>query len=261
MVNYEDLSGIFYSDIIYSANRRGIKFDSVNLTMEYLWNLYIAQDKKCALSKVEIKLFKDFKKKKNLRLNTASLDRIDSTKDYEVGNVQWVHKDINKMKSTFKQENFIELCKNVIFSDFHKKRPSWEEYFMLMADLVSTRSKDPNTHHGCIIVDSNHRVISTGYNGCIQHIDDSKIPQTRPEKYHYYVHAEQNAILFAKQDLTGCYSFTTGAPCSTCGKMLLQAGISKVYYGNRTFKNWLEDLEAVKLMCQLKNVPLIKIDI
>lgn len=246
---YHDLSGKRFSDIIYSAKKRNINFD---LKIEYLWDLFVAQDKKCALSKVDIFMFRNRKHK-----STASLDRIDSTKGYEVGNVQWLHKDVNNMKGSLTQTQCIELCKNIIFSDLHRKRPSWEEYFMLMADLVSTRSKDPNTHHGCVITDNNHRIISCGYNGCIQHIDDSQIPQTRPEKYHYYVHAEQNAILFAKQDLTGCYAFITGAPCSTCAKLLLQAGISKIYYGTRTFKNWEEDFKAVQLMCKLKGVELI----
>lgn len=257
MVAYKghgDLSGKMFSAIIYSANKRGLEFD---LTIDYLWDLFVKQDKKCALSKVDIELHRHTKHGKR---NTASLDRIDSTQGYVEGNVQWLHKDVNNMKGSLTQHGCVELCKNILFSDLHKKRPSWEEYFMLMADLVSTRSKDPNTHHGCVIVDANHRVISTGYNGCIQHIDDTEIPQTRPEKYHYYVHSEQNAIIFAKQDLTGCYCFVTGAPCSTCGKMLLQAGISRIYYGKRTFKNWEEDFQAVKKMCQLKNVPLTRID-
>ena len=258
MPGHEDLCSTFYANIVYSAKRRNIDFD---LNPEYLWGLFIGQNKKCALSGLDITLNKNFANKLGKRNNTASLDRIDSTQGYVSGNVQWLHKDVNHMKGKLKQPDFKKYCQDIYFNSLHKNRPGWEEYFMMMADLVSTRSKDPNTHHGCVIVDPNHRVISCGYNGCIQHIDDSKIPQTRPEKYHYYVHAEQNAILFAKQDLTGCYSFTTGAPCSTCGKMLLQAGISRIYYGKRTFKNWLEDFEAVKLMCQLKNVPLIRIDI
>lgn len=250
---YEEISGSTFSDIAYSAKRRGISFD---LKIEYLWDLYIKQNKKCNLSKLDIHFYRTKKQR-----NTASLDRIDSTKGYEVGNVQWLHKDVNNMKGRLTQQECIDLCKSIIFADLHRKRPSWEEYFMLMADLVSTRSKDPNTHHGCVIVDSNYRVISCGYNGCIQSIDDSQIPQTRPEKYHYYVHSEQNAIIFAKQDLTGCAAFVTGAPCSSCGKMLLQAGISKIYYGKRTFQNWAEDFKAVEKMCQLKNVPLIRLDI
>ena len=61
----------------------------------------------CALSGV--KLIMPTSKNKA----TASLDRIDSTKDYTLDNVQWVHKDINRMKNVYTQEYFIEMCKRV----------------------------------------------------------------------------------------------------------------------------------------------------
>ncbi|MFN7337838.1 MAG: cell division protein DedD, partial [bacterium] len=44
-------------------------------------------------------------------------------------------------------------------------RPSWDEYFLSIAEMVSRRSPDPNTKHGCVIVDSGKRILSTGYNG------------------------------------------------------------------------------------------------
>ena len=53
---------------------------------------------------------------------TASLDRIDSSKGYVKGNVQWVHKDINKMKTDFEQSIFIKLCKSV--ADCLAKEPT-----------------------------------------------------------------------------------------------------------------------------------------
>lgn len=88
------------------AERRGIKFD---LTAEFLWDLYLKQKKKCALSGLEIVFGKmDFPHQ-----TTASLDRIDSSVGYVVDNVQWVHKDVNIMKRTFSQRYFIELCKSV----------------------------------------------------------------------------------------------------------------------------------------------------
>ena len=61
------------------------------------------------------------KSKADLKLQTASLDRIDSTKGYSKDNIQWVHKDINCMKMDFSQQYFIDLCvkvaKNVETSD------------------------------------------------------------------------------------------------------------------------------------------------
>jgi hypothetical protein len=48
-----------------------------------------------------------------LNLTTASLDRIDSSKGYIEGNVQWIHKHINKMKNNFNESYFIEICKKI----------------------------------------------------------------------------------------------------------------------------------------------------
>jgi len=110
-------------------------------------------------------------------------------------------------------------------------KPEWDDYFIAMAFLVSARSSDPHEHkNGCVITDDQHRILGVGYNGSIQGIDDSKIPGTRPEKYMWLVHAEQNAIMFSNGLLTGGTAYVTGPPCSTCAKMLAQKGISRIVY-------------------------------
>jgi hypothetical protein len=81
----------------------------VNITKEYLNDLFIKQQGKCNLSGIEISL----PKKWNDKNYTASLDRIDSEKGYEIGNVQWVHKHINVMKNIFPQELFLYMCQKV----------------------------------------------------------------------------------------------------------------------------------------------------
>jgi hypothetical protein len=92
-----------------NAKRKNRKVD---LTLEYLWELFIKQNESCALSGVKLDSWISNNKKQGRRMS-ASLDRIDSNGDYVVGNVQWVHKDINKLKTDFSQEKFIELCKLV----------------------------------------------------------------------------------------------------------------------------------------------------
>jgi len=78
-----------------------------NITIEDIYEIWIKQDKKCALSGVEI----DFvKREKGI---SASIDRIDSKKEYLIDNVQLVHKDINLMKNSFNVEYFINMCKLV----------------------------------------------------------------------------------------------------------------------------------------------------
>ena len=80
---------------------------SNDLTKEFLYSLYLKQNKKCTITGRDIFLAKNIKEYKK---NTASLDRIDSKKGYNKKNVQWVHKNINIMKWDFDIKYFIELC-------------------------------------------------------------------------------------------------------------------------------------------------------
>lgn len=99
-----EITGEKFSFIRFAAKRRNIKFD---ITIRQLWNLYLKQNRKCALSGREIH-FGDRRKE-----GTASLDRIDSNKGYRRDNIQWVHKDVNFMKKDFEEEYFIETCKQI----------------------------------------------------------------------------------------------------------------------------------------------------
>jgi len=102
---YEEISLDFFTTLKRNAESRNIDF---NITIEYLWNLYITQNKKCSLSGLLIQ----FGAKRTT--TTVSVDRIDSSKGYVEGNVQWVHKKINIMKNVYSQEEFIILCKQVV---------------------------------------------------------------------------------------------------------------------------------------------------
>jgi len=102
---------------------------------------------------------------------------------------------------------------------------------MILAVVASLKSKDPSTQVGAVIVDNkSRRVISAGYNGFPRHINDDLLPMTRPEKYQYTVHAELNAILHARQDLSGCSLYVSVFPCSDCMKAIIQTGIKLVVY-------------------------------
>jgi hypothetical protein len=65
------------------------------------------QNQRCALSGQELSFSRNSRNKKD---STASLDRIDSLDGYVIGNVQWIHKDINRMKSDFDEKHFIDIC-------------------------------------------------------------------------------------------------------------------------------------------------------
>lgn len=116
------------------------------------------------------------------------------------------------------------------------KRENYLDYdtvFMGIAQLISFRSKDPETRHGAIIVDQDNKVISLGYNGFPRGVSDDIFPWTRPEKYQYVLHAERNAIdNSTKSDLKNCklylWSEKGYLPCSQCAAGIIQKGISEV---------------------------------
>ncbi len=100
-----NISGNYFRIIQESASQRNLKFE---INIEYLEELINKQNFKCAISGITLICgYVD------LRYLTMSLDRIDSSKGYIKGNVQWVHKDINMMKQNYAQNYFIELCLKV----------------------------------------------------------------------------------------------------------------------------------------------------
>ena len=105
---YGDIPGKTISKLKRDAESREIFFD---LTIEFLDSLLKKQKFKCALTGLGLST-----NHKNL---TASVDRIDSSKGYVEGNVQWVHKDINMMKRVYSQDYFIEMCKLVANNALH----------------------------------------------------------------------------------------------------------------------------------------------
>lgn len=140
-------------------------------------------------------------------------------------------------------------------------KQSWDEYFLDLVKKVRTRSIDPSTKHGCYIVDSNHRVVSQGYNGPVQGIPDEIVELTRPEKYRYMIHSEQNAVVFAQQSLIGCTAYITGHPCTTCFNLLVQAGVSSIKYGNQNSQCVSkEDKDYCLKIAKSKGVQLIQIE-
>jgi len=109
-----ELSLSYYNHCKQNAKRRGMLFED-DVTMDYLFNLYEKQNKLCVYSGASLLLNPRFGSQhrgvSNMQdVQTASLDRIDSKKGYIVGNVQWVHKNINMMKNNLSESNFIEWC-------------------------------------------------------------------------------------------------------------------------------------------------------
>jgi len=101
---YKEISGNRWNDIIQNAKARNLVLE---ITIKDIYDLFKEQQGLCALTGIELKLGEGSNR------GNASLDRIDSDKGYINGNVQWIHKDINRMKNSFSQEYFIKMCKLV----------------------------------------------------------------------------------------------------------------------------------------------------
>jgi hypothetical protein len=115
-----EMSGDFWDHhIVRSANGSKGKRTPLELSIskEYVWDLFLQQNRKCNLSGLNL-CFPRASKDKSW---TASLDRIDSSKGYIKGNVQWVHKDINMMKNKFNNDYFINVCKQISQNNWWRK--------------------------------------------------------------------------------------------------------------------------------------------
>lgn len=117
----------------------------------------------------------------------------------------------------------------------------WDKRFLEVSELVSTWSKDP-TQVGAVIVKDRH-IISTGYNGLPQGMDDSRVSD-REYKIPRVVHAELNALANSIGDVRGSTIYVTHPPCNDCAKALASFGVAKVvcYMDERIARVWNMDI-------------------
>ncbi len=135
------------------------------------------------------------------------------------------------------------------------ERPSWDNYFMEIAELVAKRSTCLRRSVGAIIV-KNKRILATGYNGppsglahcdelggCLR--DKLKIPSGERQELSRAVHAEQNAIIQSAKfgiSIDGAIIYVTNYPCFICAKMLINAGINKIVYKEGYSDKWAKEI-------------------
>jgi dCMP deaminase len=108
----------------------------------------------------------------------------------------------------------------------------WDVFYLKMAKMVSTISKDPSTQTGAVIVRPNRSVCSVGFNGFPRVMPDN--PEwyaNREEKYSRVVHCEMNAQIFAREPLDGYTLYTWPfASCDRCCVTMLQSGIIRFVF-------------------------------
>lgn len=124
---------------------------------------------------------------------------------------------------------------------------SWDGYFLQIAFLAATRSKDPSNQVGAVLV-RDRILVSTGYNGFPRGVDDSVDERyDRPLKYKWTVHAEENCLLSAARNgatTLGTTLYVTPLfPCSRCATSIVQAGVKEVVSNDHLKDNprWKED--------------------
>ncbi|MFH0809843.1 MAG: cytidine/deoxycytidylate deaminase family protein [Pseudomonadota bacterium] len=123
-----------------------------------------------------------------------------------------------------------------------KERPSWDQYFMSLARLLAGRSTCLRREVGAVLV-RERRVLATGYNGapsgmrhcaevgCLR--EQMKVPSGERHELCRGLHAEQNVIIQAAQHgiaVRDSVIYTTSRPCSICSRMIINAGIVKIFY-------------------------------
>lgn len=136
---------------------------------------------------------------------------------------------------------------------------TWNRRFLELASYISNWSKDPSTKVGAVIVDQNRRIISTGYNGFpIGVSDDFERLENREFKYKAILHAEENAIMFAKRDLSNCSLYVSSLPpCSHCASLIIQSGIKNVYTWDQEIPDrWIESISITEVMFRESGVKL-----
>ena len=121
-------------------------------------------------------------------------------------------------------------------------RPSWTEYFMTITRMVAKRSTCLRRQVGAILV-KDKRILATGYNGApagLRHCEEvgclrlnSSVPSGMRHELCRGLHAEQNAIIQAAYHgipIAGSTLYCTNKPCVICSKMIINAGIKKIFY-------------------------------
>ena len=134
---------------------------------------------------------------------------------------------------------------------------------MGIADFSAKRSKDPNTQVGACAVDATHRIVSIGYNGMPNRINDDEITWERDgnpldTKYMYVCHAEENTIMNApRKDLSDCTMYVTLFPCHNCAKLIIQSGVTHIIYKEDKYHDTESSIAARKLfdMAQVTYEP------
>ena len=140
---------------------------------------------------------------------------------------------------------------------------NWDTYFLRIAAVAASKSKDPSTQVGAVIVRPDRTIVSVGYNGFPRGVADTpERLNDRPTKYSLVVHAEMNAILSARESLNGYTLYTVPfMPCDRCFMHVIQAGIKRVVFPPATpeqNERWGSAFVTVHALAKETNITLVE---
>lgn len=140
---------------------------------------------------------------------------------------------------------------------------NWDTYFLKICEISASKSKDPSTKVGSVIVRPDNTIVSVGYNGFPRGVEDT--PQRlndRELKYSLVVHAEMNAILSARESLSGCSLYVWPfMPCDRCFVHVIQTGIRRVVYPRATqdqLTRWGDAFNKVLLLAAEAKIQMVE---
>lgn len=126
-------------------------------------------------------------------------------------------------------------------------RPSKYEIFMEIAQSVAKRSHDSETKVGAVLISNKSgAMLATGFNGFVRGAPDGKLPTTRPDKYKFIVHSEENLVANCARhgiSMDDCTLVCTHSPCVKCMRLIFQCGITQVLV-----KEKYRDFDSLKQM-------------
>lgn len=138
----------------------------------------------------------------------------------------------------------------------------WHRRFLELANHVATWSRDPSTRVGAVVVRPDRTIASMGYNGFPRGVNDTPDRYNeRSVKYQFTCHAEANAIVSAKEDLSRAVLYSSPLhPCNECAKLVIQSGIKTVVTQAPTEERWADSFKIASQMFEEAGVEVIYID-
>ena len=134
-------------------------------------------------------------------------------------------------------------------------RPSKNQNNMDVALTIAKRSHDTETKVGAVLINNVSGVIvSTGFNGFVRGVLDSTLPNTRPDKYEYILHAENNLISNCARhgtSMNDCTLVSTLSPCKSCTRQLVNCGVTKVIALD-LYKDWDDVLNMKDIKVEME---------